>query len=161
MWQKFIETLNALNKCYRALIELSEKKHKALVVIDLKTVEKLNDEEAKLTHEIESLERERQKALIDLAVENRSIKKDTKIEELARLAPTPQHKLLLEKLYQALTESTGRARELADNNRLLIEGALHAVNYHLNRLSGTKVEPTYGNGGQEVVTHGRNFEFDA
>ena len=54
-----------------------------------------------------------------------------------------------------------RAQELAENNRVLIEGALSAVTYHLNRLGGTKVEPAYGSGGQEVVSHGRNFEYDA
>lgn len=161
MWQELIETLNELNQAYRALIALSEKKHKALIVIDLKSIEAMNGEEATLTQRIRTLETKRQKALIDLAVENRAITKDTKMKELARFAPTPNHRLLLEKLHAALDASTKRAKELAENNRVLIEGALSAVTYHLNRLGGTRVESTYGSGGQEVVSHGRNFEYDA
>ena len=42
MWQELIETLNELNKTYRALIALSEKKHKALIVIDLKSIDNNN-----------------------------------------------------------------------------------------------------------------------
>ena len=68
MWQELIETLNELNKTYCALIALSEKKHKALIVIDLKSIEAVNGEEAKLTQRIRALETKRQKALIDLAV---------------------------------------------------------------------------------------------
>ena len=115
----------------------------------------------KIVQRIRALETKRQKALIDLAVENRAITKDTKMKDLARFAPTPNHRLLIEKLHAALDTSTKRAQELAENNRVLIEGALSAVTYHLNRIGGTKVEPTYGSGGQEVLSHGRNFEYDA
>ena len=61
MWQELIETLNELNKTYRALIALSEKKHKALIVIDLKSIEAMNGEEAKLTQRIRALETKRQR----------------------------------------------------------------------------------------------------
>ena len=56
MWQELIGTLNELNKTYRALIELSEKKHQALIVIDLKSIEAMNGEEAKLAQRIRALE---------------------------------------------------------------------------------------------------------
>ncbi|MDY6268557.1 MAG: flagellar protein FlgN [Selenomonadaceae bacterium] len=160
-WKELIQILNEINKGYQALIELSQKKHKALVFIDLKTIEKLNEEETKLTQTIQQLEQQRQKALIHLAVENRDIKKDTRMKELVRYAPTPQLRVLLMKLHDALGASTAKAQELRENNRVLIEGALSAVTYHLNRLGGVHVENTYGSAGQEVVTHARNFEFDA
>ena len=160
-WKNLIETLNEINKAYQALIELSRKKHKALIVIDLKSIEAMNGEEARLTQKIRQLEETRQKVLIRLAVENRAIKKETKMEDLVRFAPTPQLKLLLGKLHAALTASAKTAKEMRDNNRVLIEGALSAVTYHLNRLGGTHVENTYGSAGQEVVTHARNFEFNA
>ena len=121
----------------------------------------MNDTEAKLTQDIRQLEERRQKALIHLAVENRAIKKDTRMKELVRYAPTPQLRVLLMKLHDALGASTAKAQELRENNRVLIEGALSAVTYHLNRIGGTHVENTYGSSGQEVVTHARNFEYNA
>ena len=160
-WKELLQTLSALNKSYQALIELSQKKHKALVFIDLQTLETLNSAEEKLTQDIRELEQQRQKALIHLAVENRAIKKDTRMTELAHYAPTPQIRGLLAKLHAALGASTTKAQELRENNRVLIEGALSAVTYHLNRLGGVHVENTYGSAGQEVVTHARNFEFKA
>ncbi|MDD6698546.1 MAG: flagellar protein FlgN [Veillonellaceae bacterium] len=160
-WKELLQVLNGLNKSYEALIELSQKKHKALVFIDIKSIEAMNDTEAKLTQDIRQLEERRQKALIHLAVENRAIKKDTRMAELARYAPTPQIRVLLQKLHEALTVSTTKAQELRENNRVLIEGALSAVTYHLNRIGGTHVENTYGSSGQEVVTHARNFEYNA
>jgi len=69
--------------------------------------------------------------------------------------------VLLQKLHEALTASTTKAQELRENNRVLIEGALSAVTYHLNRIGGTHVENAYGSSGQEVVTHARNFEYKA
>ena len=160
-WKELLQVLNGLNKSYEALIELSQKKHKALVFIDIKSIEAMNDTEAKLTQDIRQLEERRQKVLIHLAVENRDIKKDTRMAELVRYAPTPQIHALLAQLHKTLTASTTKAQELRDNNRVLIEGALSAVTYHLNRLGGTHVENAYGSTGQEVVTHARNFEFKA
>ena len=160
-WKELLQVLNGLNKSYEALIELSQKKHKALVFIDLKSLEAMNETEAKLTQDIRQLEERRQKVLIHLAVENRDIKKDTRMAELVRYAPTPQIHALLAQLHKTLTASTTKAQELRDNNRVLIEGALSAVTYHLNRLGGTHVENAYGSTGQEVVTHARNFEFKA
>ena len=41
MWQDFANTLNDLNKAYKALIELGKKKRNALIMVDMKTVENL------------------------------------------------------------------------------------------------------------------------
>ena len=160
-WAELIQTLNELNKTYHDVCELGRKKHKALIVIDLKSIEAMNGEEARLTQAIRELEETRQKQLIRLAVENRAITKDTKRSGLAKAAPTPQIRTLLEKLHQALDAATKEAAELHENNRLLIEGALSAVTYHLNRLGGLHVENAYGSKGQEVVTHAGKLEFDA
>ncbi|MCI6087036.1 flagellar protein FlgN [Selenomonas sp.] len=160
-WAELIQTLNELNKTYHDVCELGRKKHKALIVIDLKSIEAMNGEEARLTQVIRKLEETRQKQLIRLAVENRAITKDTKMSDLAKAAPTPQIRTLLEKLHQALDAATKEAAELHENNRLLIEGALSAVTYHLNRLGGLHVENAYGSKGQEVVTHAGKLEFDA
>lgn len=160
-WTQLVQTLDELTKTYGALNELSRKKHQALIIIDLKSVEAMNAEEAKLTQSIQKLEETRQKTLIHLAVENRTITKDTRMTELVKAAPTPELRTLLEKLHRALDAATKEAIELRENNRLLIEGALSAVTYHLNRLGGTHVENAYGSAGQEVVSHAKRFEFDA
>lgn len=161
MWQEIAAVLNDLNKVYLQLIELGTKKKKALVMIDMKTLEELIKEEDLLTKKIQELEQKRQKALIHLTVENRSIKKDTKMEDLVRMAPSPQLQQILAQLHTSLSKHTAEAKELSEGNSLLIRGAMQAVAYHLNRIGGATVEPAYGQGGSEVVSHRKNYEFDA
>lgn len=161
MWQEFAAILNDLNKVYLQLIELGTKKKKALVTIDMKTLEGLVKEEDALTKKIKELEQRRQKVLIHMAVEERSIKQDTKMEDLVRMAPTPQLQQILVQLHSSLSKNTAEAKELSEGNSLLIRGAMQAVAYHLNRIGGATVEPTYGQSGGEVVSHRKNYEFDA
>lgn len=161
MWQEIAAILNDLNKVYLQLIELGTRKKKALVTIDMKTLEELVKEEDALTKKIRELEQKRQKVLIHMAVENRSIKQDTKMEDLVRMAPTPQLQQILGQLHSSLSKHTAEAKELSEGNSLLIRGAMQAVAFHLNRIGGATVEPTYGQSGGEVVSHRKNYEFDA
>lgn len=160
MWQEFAGTLNELNKTYQELIALGKKKRDVLVTLDMKGLERLLTSEEKLTARVQTLEEKRQKALIHLAVKNHSINRESKIDDLLPHAPA-QLQPVLRQLNAALTQNVAAAKELSDGNQLLITSAMQAVSYHLNRLGGATVEPTYGQAGGEVVTHERRFEFDA
>jgi hypothetical protein len=50
---------------------------------------------------------------------------------------------------------------LRDNNQVLAQSALNAVKFHLNKLSGATINPTYGKSGSEGITHEKNFDFKA
>ena len=160
MWQELAATLNELNKIYQQLVETGKRKRNALVAIDMKALEGLLEEEQQLTQTISMLEQKRQKALIHLAVENRSIKQDTQMAEVLELAPK-ELQPVLRQLIQALTASTTEVCELRDNNNILIRAAMNAASYHLNRIGGARVESGYGHSGSEVVSHRKNFEFKA
>lgn len=160
MWQELAATLNELNKIYQQLIETGRRKRDILVAIDMKALEGLLEEEKQLTQKISLLEQKRQKALIHLAVENRSIKQDTQMAEVLELAPKGLQPVLRQ-LIQALTASTTEVCELRDNNNILIRAAMNAASYHLNRIGGARVESGYGHSGSEVVSHRKNFEFNA
>ena len=160
MWQELAAILNELNKIYQQLIETGRRKRDILVAIDMKALEGLLEEEKQLTQKISLLEQKRQKSLIHLAVENRSIKQDTQMAEVLELAPK-ELQPVLRQLIQALTASTTEVCELRDNNNILIRAAMNAASYHLNRIGGARVESGYGHSGSEVVSHRKNFEFKA
>ena len=160
MWQELAAILNELNKIYQQLIETGRRKRDILVAIDMKALEGLLEEEKQLTQKISLLEQKRQKSLIHLAVENRSIKQDTQMAEVLELAPKGLQPVLRQ-LIQALTVSTTEVCELRDNNNILIRAAMNAASYHLNRIGGARVESGYGHSGSEVVSHRKNFEFKA
>ena len=160
MWQELAAILNELNKIYQQLIETGRRKRDILVAIDMKALEGLLEEEKQLTQKISLLEQKRQKSLIQLAVENRSIRQNTQMTEVLELAPK-ELQMVLRQLSQALTASTTEVIELRDNNNILIRAAMNAASYHLNRIGGARVESGYGHSGSEVVSHRKNFEFKA
>lgn len=160
MWQEFAGTLNELNKTYQELIALGNKKRAALVTLDMKGLEALLEPEQKLTARVQTLEEKRQKALIHLAVTNREVNRESKLDVLLPLAPA-QLQPVLRQLNATLSKNVAAAKELSDGNQLLITSAMNAVSYHLNRIGGVRVEGSYGSAGGEVVTHRQNFEFNA
>lgn len=61
MWQDLASALNELNKIYVQLIALAKKKHQALIMIDMATLENLLKEEEPLTKRIGELEQKKTK----------------------------------------------------------------------------------------------------
>ena len=160
MWQEFATTLNDLNKTYKALIELGRKKHSALVLVDMKTVESLLPAEEKLTAEIARLEKTRQGILLKLAATSEKLGPESKMDDILNLAPAGKMREVLQKLYKMLQATVQEAKELSEGNALLIRAAMDAAAFHLNRIGGATVEPAYGKGG-EVVSHRKNFDYNA
>ena len=161
MWQEFANTLNELNKTYQALIELGKKKHGALVMVDMKTVESLLKTEEELTGKVAQLEKTRQSLLFKLAATEAKLGPDSNMQDVIKLAPAGKMQEVLKRLYELLAASVREAQELSEGNALLIRAAMDAAAFHLNRLGGAKVEPAYGSTGGEVTSHRQNLEINA
>ena len=160
MWQEFANNLNELNKAYKALIELGKKKHSALVLVDMKTVESLLKTEEELTDSVARLEKTRQGLLMKLAASEKRLGPDSNMQDIIGVVPPGKLQEVIKKLHAMLAESVQEAQVISEGNALLIRAAMEAAAFHLNRLGGAKVEPAYGKSG-EVTTHRRNFEFNA
>ncbi len=81
--------------------------------------------------------------------------------ELYVKAPSVALRSKLANLHGTLTKNVERAVMLRDNNQILAQSALNAVKFHLNKLSGATINPTYGKMGGESVTHDKKFDFKA
>ena len=160
MWQDLIDILGKICAVYDDLGKLGERKRDALVSIDMKGLSKILDEEQLAAAKIQRLEKKRGSILLELS---KSLKVDvnTKAEEFYRKAPNSALKVKLMNLHWTLTQSVGRAVKLRDNNQILAQSALNAVRFHLNRLGGATINPTYGAKGTEGVTHEKKFDFKA
>ena len=161
IWQNLLDVFGKINVAYDKAIELNERKHKALVTIDMDDLAKILDEEQLLTAKIQKLEKQRGELLINLSKAEPTIKLDSKMEDLFNLAPTRAVEERLKSLHKNLTKKVEQTIILRDNNQILAQSALNAVKYHLNKIGGAMVEPTYGSGGNDIVTHKKNFEFKA
>lgn len=161
MWQNLIETLDKLGETYDNLASVGERKRSALVVIDMQGLSNILDEEQLITAKIHKLEKKRIEILKNLSASDKSITESTRAKDLYRKAPSPDVEEKLLQLHRRLSKSVDRAVQIRENNNILAQCALDAVQGQLNKLSGATVEPTYSGRGADVVTHQKKFDFKA
>ena len=161
MWQELIDVLEEIQQGYQSMLELSRKKRAVLVVVDMKGLEAVLKEEADILGCIRQAEQRRQGILKQLAAAQPRIQADTKMTDVFALAPSVAIAESLRGIHQSLSQLIAAVQEAGMNNQVLINGALNAVNYRLNQLGGSAVDPVYGGKGQEVVSHSKNFDFKA
>ena len=161
LWQNLLDVLGKINISYDKAIELGKRKHEALIYVNMEELAKILDEEQILTAKIQKLERLRGETLTNLSKDEPSIKIDSQSDELFKLAPTKLIEDRLKFLHKNLTKKVEQTITLRDNNQFLAQSALNAVKYHLNKIGGATVEPTYGNNGNDIVTHKKNFDYKA
>ena len=161
MWQNLIETLDKLGENYDKLATLGEKKRNALVGIDMKELSNLLDAEQLITAKIQKLEQKRVEILRGLSKENKNLTESTRAKDFYHTAPSSATEKKLIELHERLSKNVDRALTIRNNNQVLAQCALDAVQGQLNKLSGATVEPTYSGKGAGIVTHQKNFDFKA
>ena len=160
MWQQLTEVMKNLNMVYEQLILLGKKKRSVLVAVNFAELEQLLEKENQLVTLVEKYEQQRQNILYELSLAHKEIKKNSKMEDLYPLSP-PAVATLLRSEHQQLEAKVKTVIEVRDANKFLVTSALSAVEYHLNRLGNTTVQPSYGAGGTEQISRAKNFEFKA
>jgi flagellar biosynthesis/type III secretory pathway chaperone len=161
MWRELIVLLQQLRDAYARCIEIGKKKHNALVGLDFQTLDALNKQEEKLTGEIRQLEEKRLKLMAELSKEQAGIEQDIKLSKLLAKLPSSPIRSSLYTLYAELSENVKQAKQLSEDNRVLIRAAMSAVSYHLNRVGGVRANSTYGSRGDEDGTQRQNLDFQA
>lgn len=161
MWQDLIETLDKLGEVYDNLAVLGERKRNALVGIDMKGLSDVLDAEQLMVAKIQKLEQRRIEILKSLSKSSKNITVDTRAKDLYRAAPSAAVENKLLQLHERLSKSVDNAVKIRDNNRVLAQCALDAVQGQLNKLSGAAIEPTYSDKGAGVVSHQKKFDIKA
>lgn len=161
MWQNLIETLDKLGEIYDNLATLGEKKCNALVNIDMKGLSEVLDAEQLLAAKIQKLEQRRMEILNTLSKSDKTLNEMTPAEDFYRKAPSPAVEKKLLQVHRRLSRSVDRALAFRNDNQVLAQCALDAVQGQLNMLSNAAIEPTYSGNGAGVVTHQKNFDFKA
>lgn len=161
MWQNLIDTLDNLGDVYDGLAKLGERKRDALVGVNMQELSKILDEEQLLNAKVQKLEQRRVELLKNLSKLNTTITETTQAKDFYRSAPSRAMAQKLIQLHDRLSKNVERALTIRDNNRVLAQCALDAVQNRLNKLSGAAVEPTYSGKGADIVSHEKKFDFKA
>ena len=159
MWQELLTILRKLGNDYSVVAALGKEKHKALVGVDMKTLDRLVKREADMAASIKKTESARQELCLKIIKSYPSITPDMKMQEAYQLAgPLARELQSAHESHSLLVE---QVKNQAEINNILAMGALGAVNQRLGQIGGVSVDPVYGRGGREQVSHRKNFEFDA
>ncbi len=161
MWKELVDVLGGIYLVYQDMLNLGGRKKTALIGVDMKTLEKLLEEEKTLAHRVQELEKKRGEILQKLMEENRDIRPDSKLVDMYVFAPSRPIENRLKELHKKLDDCIQKVQKLNSDNMVLTQGALQAVSFHLNRLGGASVDPTYGNTGKDMVSHEKKFDFKA
>ena len=161
MWQELIEILQKITGYYQQLLDLSRQKRVILVTVKLEELDGIVQQEQKLADLVQKAEKQRQQILQQLAAERKEIQPNTRMQDLEGYCPTEEIASRLLRVHVALDDIITKVKEAGENNKILISGALSAVNYRLNQLGNTAVDPSYGAKGQEVVSRQKKFDFRA
>lgn len=160
MWQELIRTLKDLSDAYAALFAIAKRKRAVLVAVDLKGLESLVEEEKQQLERIREDEKRRQDALLVLSKRLPGVRASMTMAEVETACPA-ELRQELKALHERLIGAVAETQEMGEVNEFLIRQALGAVEYHLNRLSNSAIEPTYGHQGQESVSREKKFDFHA
>lgn len=161
MWQKLASNMAYIIKQYQQLLKLNEEKRSALVRVDMKALEGVVNREQEVIQAVNKAEHTRQDILRSMAGADSNISASMKMTDLLRRCADPVKRDQLSKLHKVLDKLVKDVQELSDNNAIITQAALNAVNFKLNQLGGTAVEQGYGSRGQEQVSHQKNFDFQA
>lgn len=159
MWQELLNILRKLNNDYGVVAALGKQKHTALVGVDMKTLDRLIKREADMAASIQKTESARQVLCLKIIKAYPSITPEMKMQEVYQLAGPLAREL--KNAHEALSKLVEEVKAQAEINNILAMGALGAVNQRLGRIGGVSVDPVYGRGGRENVSHRQNFEYDA
>lgn len=161
MWQDLIDIINKLIYIYSGLYNLNKRKRKAVIDGDMSSLNDIVDEEKKLTHYIIQAEQKRQQILRQLARTNISIDEHATAKMLQGFCPLDKKKSF-SVANATLSAKVKEVSSIADANRLLLRGAMTAVNMNINSLAGMKQNPSYGqNGTQGFAPQQKGLDYKA
>ncbi|MBB5336823.1 flagellar protein FlgN [Pectinatus brassicae] len=161
MWEELINIIEALIKTYLNMLELNENKRKAILAIDMKRLDQLIDEEQKFINEVAENEQKRQQVLQKMMQKNLFSEETVTFKQLVKFCPI-EKKDKFETVNKELSDTVKKTADLNDANRMLMQGALTAVNVNLNSLMQVRSEPDYGHDGQQKFSsQNKKFDFKA
>lgn len=160
MWQELARILAELITDYQKLKQLNEEKRGVLVLVKLQELERLVRQEEEVVSAIHRTEKKRQELLGRMAKSGIRVSPDMQMDSVWSQCPERQQRETLYKLHRMLGRLVDEVQEAVANNGILVASALDAVNFRLNQLGGSTVEPAYGSRGQEQVSHVKNFDLE-
>lgn len=160
MWDELINVFSSLADAYERVGAIAGEKREALTQADTARLKTISEEEARVVDEINQLETGRQKVIANIVGSSADIDQMSSMRETLERCPDAYRERLVGEVMR-LRDAMMAASKMEQGNATMAKTAIGFTEYHINRIGGAAVEPGYGDGGQEIVSHSKNFDFKA
>ena len=157
MFERIIEILRTQLALYRELLESSRQKKLYLLNNDIESIRRATTQENRLIGSLQRSEREREKAVSDIAARLRIPLTGLTLAKLTSHINDIPVKRQLDSLRLQLRAGMDELKSVNEENKALIDQSLEYIDYNMNLLRNSVSDPIYA--GMEEI-HGQVF-FDA
>lgn len=138
--EELIDTLDREEKLYQTLIPIQERKLRAVIASDLKTLGEVADEEQGLVDEVGNLEIKRVRVTNDIATVLGKKPEVMKLEQIIQMLKNqPEERKKLEELHDRLRNTIGRLQDLNVQNKDLLSQAMEMIEFNMNVIRSTRM----------------------
>ena len=156
--ENLIDVLDGENTQYEKLVTLAESKTPVIVAGDIENLGKIMEEEQEIVGRIQTMEKQRDKFLADIAnVVNRDVETLKLIDLIQMLESMPDQQQKLQDVQKHLRETIDRLKEVNDINQQLLSERLDMVEFNLNMIRAMKSAPQTANYSKNAYTNGQSL----
>ncbi|MCM1184614.1 MAG: flagellar protein FlgN [Roseburia sp.] len=153
--ENLIDVLDRENTEYEALSVLAGDKTSAIVKGDIEALGKITEDEQEIVGKIQTIEKQRNKILADIAnVVNRDVATLKLINLIQMLEKMPSQQEKLVDVHERLKETTENLKTINERNQMLLMDKLEMVDFNLNMIRALKSAPQTANYSKDAYTNG-------
>lgn len=146
LMENLMDLLEQENSEYEKLLELSMNKTPVIIEGNIEMLEKITDDENVIVGRVNSLDKQREQVMKDIAAVLNKDVQNLKLTQLTLLlAGRPQEQKRLAAIHTKLKITTEQLVRVNEHNRDLIARSLEMVQYNMNVVKSLKTAPETAN----------------
>lgn len=160
-----VDILNSENEIYQQVLKLSKDKTEIIVSGDVKSLERITDEEKNFTDQIQKLEKNREEIMNGIGLVVKIPRSELTITGIIGiLASEPVQQERLQTAQSGIQNTVNELRNINIRNKQLIEHTLEMIQFDLNLFKSLRQAPETANYNKSAYNTGDllgNAGFDA
>ena len=143
---ELVSIMSQENDIYKDLIPIVSEKTRVIIKNDLTALQEITDKEQRVIERINSLERKREEVIKNIGVVLNRNPETLGMKNLIKImAKQPKEQKRLAQIHDELSGTLKTLVTINDRNKLLIEQSLEMINFDLNILQSSRMNPAGNN----------------
>lgn len=160
MWEDLVSVLTKILALYKELLVVHKEKCNYIVTVNYIELKKLIEQEQTILGKINKLDKERSAVSFKILGSEKIDLDHNRLQDMIKLCDQPIAEKL-NKIHRQLNNAIGNVTKQNHFNSILTSQALGVVEYKLNILAETCIEPIYVSQGKEKISNAKRFDYRA